>query len=190
MCKYYISMPSKKPTRSKRTTSKNKNQGSTRKRKQSTKKSRPKSKSSTGDKQTRIEQIEKMWNNIFSPSSEHVEQIQESGPIANATSNNKKAVVVLIHANWCGHCQRLEPEWNSMKSALDNNVKQHVIFEEIESADIDTKLPIVSKTYMHGKPLEYRGFPTIGSIRNGKFEMYGGGRSSAELLGWVRGLVA
>ena len=32
-------MPSKKSTRSKRTTSKNKNQGSTRKRKQSTKKS-------------------------------------------------------------------------------------------------------------------------------------------------------
>ena len=183
-------MPSKKSTRSKRTSSKNKNSGSTRKRKQSTKKSTPKSKSPKPDKQTRIEQIEKMWSNIFSPSSEYVEQIQTTGPVANATINNKKAVVVLIHANWCGHCQRLEPEWNSMKSALDNNVKQHVIFEEIESADIDTKLPIVSKTYMHGKTLKYRGFPTIGSIRNGKFEMYGGGRSLAELLGWVRGLVA
>ena len=183
-------MPSKKSTRNKRTSSKNKNSGNTRKRKQSTKKSTPKSKSPKTDKQTRIEQIEKMWSNIFSPSSESVEQIQTTGPVANATSNNKKVVVVLIHANWCGHCQRLEPEWNSMKSALDNNVKQHVIFEEIESSDLDTKLPIVSKTYMHGKPLEYRGFPTIGSIRNGKFEMYGGGRSAPELLQWVRGLVA
>jgi thiol-disulfide isomerase/thioredoxin len=190
MCKYYISMPSKKSTRSKRTSSKNKNQGSTRKRKNSTKKSTPKSKSSKVDKQTRIEQIENMWNNIFSPNSEQVEKIQETGPIANATNNNKKAVVVLIHADWCGHCQRLEPEWNSMKSALDNNVKQHVIFEEIESADLDTKLPIVSKTYLGGKTLEYRGFPTIGSIRNGKFEMYGGGRTAPELLDWVRGLVA
>ena len=182
-------MPSKKPTRSKRTSSKNKNQGSTRKRKNSTKKSTPnaKPKSSKADKQSRIEQIEKMWSNIFRPSSEPVEQIQEPGPVANA---DKKAVVVLIHAKWCGHCLRLEPEWKSMKESLDNNVNQHIIFEEIESADLDTKLPLVSKTYMNGKPLEYRGFPTIGSIRNGKFESYGGGRSTPELLQWVRHLVA
>jgi len=188
--KYYISMPSKKPTRSKRTSSKNKNPSSTRKRKQSTKKSTPKSKSVKADKQSRIEQIEKMWTNIFSPSSEPVEQIKETGPVANAHSNNKKAVVVLIHAKWCGHCQRLEPEWKSMKTALDNNVNQHIIFEEIESADLDEKLPLMSKNYMNGKPLEYRGFPTIGSIRNGKFEMYGGGRTAPELLEWVRGLLA
>lgn len=189
MCKYYISMPSKKTTRGKRTSSKNKNQGSSRKRKHSTKKSTPKSKSPKVDKQTRIEQIEKMWSNIFAPNSEDVEKIQETGNVAK-TDNNKKAVVVLIHADWCGHCRRLEPEWNSMKSALDNNVKQNVIFEEIESAELDAKLPMVSKTYLGGKPLEYRGFPTIGSIRNGKFEMYGGGRTAPELLKWVRGLLA
>jgi len=180
-------MPSKTPTRSKRMSRKNKNSGSARKRKHSTKKSTPKSKSAKVDKQSRIEQIEKMWSNIFSPSSEPVEQIKDTGPIANA---NNKAVVVLIHAKWCGHCQRLEPEWKSMKTALDNNVNQHIIFEEIESADLDTKLPLMSKNYMNGKPLEYRGFPTIGSIRNGKFEMYGGGRTAPELLQWVRHLVA
>jgi thiol-disulfide isomerase/thioredoxin len=170
---------------------KNKNSGSTRKRKHSTKKSTPKSKSklAKGDKQSRIEQIEKMWSNIFRPSSEPVEQINETGPVAPQDSNSK-AVVVLIHAKWCGHCLRLEPEWKSMKELLDNNVNQHIIFEEIESADLDTKLPLVSKTYMNGKPLEYRGFPTIGSIRNGKFEMYGGGRTAPELLEWVRKLVA
>jgi thiol-disulfide isomerase/thioredoxin len=184
-------MPSKKPTRSKRPSSKNKNQGSTRKRKHSTKKSTPKSKSksSNGDKQSKIEQIEKMWNNIFSPSSEPVEQMQETAHVANANSN-KKAVIVLIHAKWCGHCKRLEPEWKSMKDALDNNVKQNIIFEEIESAELDEKLPLVSKTYLGGKSLVYRGFPTIGSIRNGKFEMYGGGRTAPELLEWVRHLVA
>jgi len=188
-------MPSKKPTRSKRTSGKNKNQGSTRKRKHSTKKSTHKSKPKStsklvkGDKQSRIEQIEKMWSNIFRPSSEPVEQMQETGPVAPQDSNNK-AVIVLIHAEWCGHCKRLEPEWKLMKESLDNNVKQHVIFEEIESAELDTKLPMVSKTYMNGKPLEYRGFPTIGSIRNGKFEMYSGGRTAPELLEWVRGLLA
>ena len=189
MCKYYISMPSKKPTRSKRSSSKNKNQGSTRKRKQSTKKYTPKSNSklSKGPKQPRIEQIEKMWNNIFSPSNEQM--VQSTGQFANADSNNK-AVVVLIHAKWCGHCLRLEPEWNTMKDSLDNAVKKNIIFEEIESEELDKKLPMVSKTYMNGKPLEYRGFPTIGTIRNGKFEMYGGGRTAPELLEWVRNLVA
>jgi thiol-disulfide isomerase/thioredoxin len=176
-------MPSKKPTRSKRTSKKNKNSGSTRKRKHSTKKS----KSSNVNKRSRIEQIEKMWNNIFRPSSEPVEQMQESVQVSTQDSN-KKAVIVLIHADWCGHCKRLEPEWKLMKESLDNNVKQHVIFEEIESAELDTKLPMVSKTYMNGKPLEYRGFPTIGSIRNGKFEMYSGGRTSPELLEWVQGI--
>jgi thiol-disulfide isomerase/thioredoxin len=178
-------MPSKKPTRSKRTSKKNKNSGSTRKRKHSTKKS----KSSNVHKQPRMEQIEKMWNNIFRPTSEPVEQMQDAEQVAPQASN-KKAVIVLIHADWCGHCKRLEPEWKLMKESLDNNVKQHVIFEEIESAELDTKLPMVSKTYMNGKPLEYRGFPTIGSIRNGKFEMYGGGRTAPELLEWVRNLLA
>lgn len=182
-------MPSKKPTRSHRPSKKNKKSGSTRKRKQSTPKSKSKSKSSIGHKRTRIEQIEKMWSNIFSPSSKPVEQIQETGHVANADSN-KKVVVVLIHAKWCGHCKRLEPEWNSMKDSLDNNANQNVIFEEIESEELDKKLPLVSKTYMNGKPLEYRGFPTIGTIRNGKFEMYGGGRTAPELLEWVRGLLA
>lgn len=184
-------MPSKTPTRSKRMSRKNKKQGSTRKRKHSTKKSTPNSKSKLAkvDKQSRMEQIEKMWTNIFKPSSEPMEQMQETGHVAPQDSNNK-AVIVLIHADWCGHCKRLEPEWKSMKESLDNNVNQHIIFEEIESADLDTKLPLVSKTYMNGKPLEYRGFPTIGSIRNGKFEMYGGGRTAPELVEWVRGLVA
>ncbi len=186
-------MPSKKPTRSNRPSKKNKNSGSTRKRKQSTKKStlksKFKSKSSNDHKQPRMEQIEKMWNNIFKPSSEPALEIQETGHSAN-TDRNKKAVIVLIHADWCGHCRRLEPEWKTMKESLDNNVKQNVIFEEIESAELDTKLPMVSKTYMNGKPLEYRGFPTIGTIRNGKFEMYGGGRTAPELLEWVRHLVA
>jgi thiol-disulfide isomerase/thioredoxin len=184
-------MPSKKPTRSKRTSIKNKNSGSTRKRKQSTKKStlNSKSKSPKVDKQSKMEQIEKMWDNIFKPNSEPVVEIQQTGHVSNADSN-KKAVIVLIHAKWCGHCQRLEPEWNSMKESLDNNVKQNVIFEEIESAELDTKLPMVSKTYLGGKPLQYRGFPTIGNIRNGKFEMYGGGRTAPELLDWVRKLVA
>lgn len=178
-------MPSKKPTRSKRSSKKNKNSGSTRKRKHSSKKS----KSSKSHKQPRIEQIEKMWNNIFSPKSESAVQIPETSNDATQDSN-KKTVIVLIHADWCGHCKRLEPEWKTMKESLDNNVNQHIIFEEIESADLDKKLPLVSKTYLNGKPLEYRGFPTIGSIRNGKFEMYGGGRTAPELLEWVRHLVA
>ena len=30
----------------------------------------------------------------------------------------KDEAVVLIHANWCPHCQTMKPEWNEMKNKL------------------------------------------------------------------------
>jgi hypothetical protein len=41
---------------------------------------------------------------------------------------------------------------------------------------------------MDGKLIEYRGFPTIGNISNGRFNQYGGERKSKNLLDWVRKL--
>jgi thiol-disulfide isomerase/thioredoxin len=143
---------------------------------------------------TRMKQIELMWDTIFQrnpePEMEGMDMKPEIVPINKSSkNNNQKPVVILLHAEWCGHCQTLKPEWERMKTELDKKTADNIIFEEIESAELDDKLPIISKTYLNDVPIEHRGFPTIGSIRDHKFEQYGGQRTADSLLEWVRGLV-
>jgi thiol-disulfide isomerase/thioredoxin len=141
----------------------------------------------------RMEQIETMWDTIFQripePEKEGMDMKHEIEPLNQKKSNNKP-VVILLHATWCGHCKVLAPEWEGMKTSLDKETLNNIIFEEVESAEMDAKMPIISKSYLNGAPFENRGFPTIGSIRNHKFEQYGGQRTTASLVEWVRGLAA
>jgi thiol-disulfide isomerase/thioredoxin len=144
--------------------------------------------------ENRMKQIETMWDTIFQrnpePEMEGMDMKREIVPINKSSKDdNKKPVIILLHAEWCGHCKTLEPEWKRMKTELDKKTTDNIIFEEIESAELDDKLPIISKTYLNDVPIEHRGFPTIGSIRDHKFEQYGGERTTDSLLKWVRGLV-
>ena len=62
---------------------------------------------------------------------------------SNVNSFNNKIktmpAVVCFHADWCGHCQQLKPEWDSMVKNLNKNnlggllarieeKKKHIIF--------------------------------------------------------------
>ena len=144
--------------------------------------------------QPKIKEIDSMWNTIFNqvvndtPLVEN--EIKPVLPIEQTTEGIKPVVIVLIHAKWCGHCKTLQPEWDIMEKSLSDNEKQNIAFEVIEHADLDNKLPIVSKKYMNGKTLTHAGFPTIGNIENGEFIQYGGGRTSNDLLDWIRELIS
>jgi len=143
--------------------------------------------------QPKIKEIDSMWNTIFNrvvdenPDVEN--EIKPVLPVEQTTEGIKPVVIVLIHAEWCGHCKTLQPEWDIMENSLSDNEKQNITFEVIESAELDNKLPIVSQKYMNGKPLTHAGFPTIGNIQDGEFQQYGGGRTSNDLLDWIRGLL-
>tara|TARA_B100000242_G_C43013914_1_gene471457 strand:- start:56 stop:583 length:528 start_codon:yes stop_codon:yes gene_type:complete len=91
---------------------------------------------------------------------------------------NNKPKVVLIHAEWCGHCKRLMPDWKIMKEDLMTNHKMtEDDFFEIESEELHEKLPEINK-YVHiGEPIQTEGYPTIGKIHKGKFIKYGGERT-------------
>lgn len=133
--------------------------------------------------QKRNQLLKKEFNTIFQRNLESKKESKQ--PIVD----KKPTVIVLLHATWCGHCRVLLPEWDKMKKYLDSYITDNnIIFEEIESADMDEKLPQLSQQYMNNQPIEYQGFPTIGSIQDSVFEPYTNPRDSENLSNWVKSL--
>ena len=66
--------------------------------------------------------------------------------------------MVLYHADWCGHCQTIKPEWKKVVDKISNNSKPSFNIAEIESSHIGSLInsPKVS------------GFPTIKMFNSGK----------------------
>jgi thiol-disulfide isomerase/thioredoxin len=99
----------------------------------------------------------------------------------------QKPVLVLIHAEWCGHCKALMPQWNDMKRQLlkDNSYTLENI-KEIESEEL-YKLDDINRDYIEdGNNIYADGYPTMGKIQNGSFVRYQGGRSTPELIQWAK----
>ena len=131
----------------------------------------------------KLEQIDEMWKRLFNPTDTGVDTED------NVETKNTKVVIVLIYADWCGHCLKLKKPWKDMKDSLNEKEMSNIQFEEVESGVINDRLPEIENKYMDGNSIEYRGFPTIGNISNGGFNQYGGERKYKNLLEWVRTLV-
>jgi len=95
---------------------------------------------------------------------------------------NNKIGIVLIYADWCGHCQSLRPIWNDMIEQIDDN-KYDVI--EINSDNQDEGINNLKNKY-HLDDVQVNGYPTIGSIKNNQFTHYTGGRSIDDLMKWTK----
>jgi thiol-disulfide isomerase/thioredoxin len=110
----------------------------------------------------------------------------------NKTKKNHqpKGVVTvgLIYANWCGHCQSLKPEWQTMKNSIIKSPSYkggQYKFTEIEDSDElkDSKINEINTT-LKGGTLSANGYPTIFKISGGKISYYQGNRSANELRKW------
>jgi thiol-disulfide isomerase/thioredoxin len=99
----------------------------------------------------------------------------------------KPMVVGRIHANWCGHCKDLIPEWAKMKKLFAGPKKYK--FVSIEQSNEGPHLERLNK-YLGIVEDEKKvklngGYPTIFKALNGRVEYYEGPRTADKLAEWV-----
>ena len=100
--------------------------------------------------------------------------------------NMQKPKLVLIYAEWCGHCQAMKPNWEEMKTDLINdNIYGPDDIIEIESNEQEQQLPKINHLVTNGSKINVNGYPTMGKIVDGGFKQYVGGRTTMELLNWA-----
>lgn len=92
----------------------------------------------------------------------------------DAIKNNKHILVKFV-APWCGHCKNLAPAYaEAAKKLADEN-------SEIKLASVDATIE-----QELGKKFEVRGYPTIKFFIDGTPIEYNGGRTTDDILGWLK----
>ena len=115
-----------------------------------------------------------------------VYQIDASSFVMNTTSKvlklkNKtgKKGLLLIYAEWCGHCTRFKPDYSKLDSILK---EQGIVFPlfAIEDKSIEASKNL-------GPALNFTGYPTLKVVMtNGELVNYTGGRDLESLLKFVQ----
>jgi thiol-disulfide isomerase/thioredoxin len=82
--------------------------------------------------------------------------------VANVNRRNKEAVVYFFHVDWCPHCKKALPEWNSFKS---QNNGLEINGYEIKCVDIDCTKETSDITRMINQ-YKIDSYPTIKLIRD------------------------
>ena len=83
-----------------------------------------------------------------------------------------------FYAPWCGHCQELEPIWNSLKEQLHkqmiNNKSVHILSVNCDKhSDIGTQYNI-------------EGYPTIKAFGPDWTDEYEGARTESSILNYIK----
>jgi protein disulfide-isomerase A6 len=89
---------------------------------------------------------------------------------------SKDLWIVEFYAPWCGHCKRLEPEWNEAASQLLGQVKLGKVDATVEGA--------------LAQRFQVQGYPTIklfppGDKRDSSAENYEGGRDASSIVAYA-----
>jgi protein disulfide-isomerase A1 len=86
--------------------------------------------------------------------------------------------LVLFYADWCGHCKKLEPDWDKTADTVNGRMlKRNVGAKE---GDCSAKVHAENEELM--QKYNIKGFPTIMIFQNGKATPYNGPRTVDDLL--------
>tara|TARA_B100000902_G_scaffold399984_1_gene474244 strand:+ start:5295 stop:5588 length:294 start_codon:yes stop_codon:yes gene_type:complete len=83
----------------------------------------------------------------------------EGFALSNNPSNSSN--LLLFHANWCGHCKKMLPDWNKVKQEFPDRCKD-VEFSNITDEDKDK--------------YKLKGYPSIFIVKGDKIEEWKEGR--------------
>lgn len=121
---------------------------------------------------------------------EHVNPVESSelGGAKSSPIDPTITVIGKIHANWCGHCKSLVPEWEKMKSAINSaGLEKKYKFVEIESANQGPKVKYINNHHLKNSESKLSlqgGYPTLFKIKDGKLSYYKGPRRAIDMTNW------
>jgi hypothetical protein len=96
-------------------------------------------------------------------------------------SSGKQIRITLFHANWCGHCTRFMPTWETMKA--DKDSKKIIDFQDHEESSIGNLDESVRT--IDGKDVRSFGYPSIKINVNDKEYVYEGQRTVDDIYGSI-----
>jgi len=82
----------------------------------------------------------------------------------NLKKNGK--VIILYYADWCGHCNRLKPDYQKLSDLASQGKLNDVTVAAVNADDNDG---LIQRIQSKGKEYSVTGFPTIVSYYNGKY---------------------
>ena len=103
-------------------------------------------------------------------------KMSEGFATAGAAGSEKQ--LVIVKAEWCGHCKKAMPEFKKMvaaspiKLADGSSVTVRLLDEKKDKAEVDT--------------MGVKGFPTILYMKNGQRMEYSGSRTMDGVMGFLQ----